>query len=155
MTALPERGICAHRGAMGTHPQNTLSAFREAARLGAQMIELDVRKSRDGQLVVYHDLTLEPLTGREQRPEELTLAELKAIDVGSHKAPRFKGERIPTLDEALGIMPVNVWLLVHLHYGDADVAREVAQVIFPFLSAMPTSFNSGRPRISLSRTIAR
>ena len=130
MIALPRKGICAHRGAMSTHPQNTLAAFGEAVRLGAQMIEFDVRKSRDEQLVLYHDLTLEPLTGRTQRPEELTLAELKAIDIGSCKAPRFKGERIPTLDEALAVMPVNVWLLAHLHFGDADLAREVAQAIF-------------------------
>ena len=129
MIDLPSKGICAHRGAMSTHPQNTLSAFREAARLGAQMIEFDVRKSRDEQLFLYHDLTLEKLTGRGQRPEELTLAELKAIDIGSCKAPCFKGERIPTLDEALAIMPVNVWLLVHLHYGDTDLAGEVAQVM--------------------------
>lgn len=130
MIALPRQGICAHRGAMSTHPQNTLSAFREAIRLGAQMIEFDVRKSLDGQLVLYHDLALEPLTGSTQRPEELTLAELKSIDIGSWKAPRFKGERIPTLDETLAAMPVNVWLLVHLHFGDADLAREVAQAIF-------------------------
>jgi glycerophosphoryl diester phosphodiesterase len=128
--ALPARGICAHRGAMGTHPQNTLAAFREAARMGAQMIEFDVRKSRDEQLVLYHDLTLKQVTGNDQRPEELTLAELKAIDIGSHQARRFKGEQIPTLEEALAIMPVNVWLLVHLHYGPTDLAQEVAQVVF-------------------------
>lgn len=130
MTALPEKGICAHRGAMGTHPQNTLAAFREAIRLGAQMIEFDVRKSRDEQLFLYHDLTLVQLTGQEQRPEELTLAELKAIDAGSWKAPRFRGERIPTLEETLTIMPVNVWLFAHVQLGDLNLVQEVARMIF-------------------------
>jgi len=101
MIALPERGICAHRGAMGTHPQNTLAAFREAIRLGAQMVEFDARKSRDDELVLYHDLTLARFTGREERPEELTLAELKRIDIGSCRGEQFEGERIPTLEEAL------------------------------------------------------
>jgi len=55
---LPERGICAHRGASHTHPENTLAAFHEALRLGAHMIEFDVRRSRDGELVLMHDRTV-------------------------------------------------------------------------------------------------
>lgn len=52
---MPEKGICAHRGAMDTHPENTLSAFREAVRLGAHMIEFDVRMTKDKALVILHD----------------------------------------------------------------------------------------------------
>ena len=130
MFTLPEKGICAHRGGMGTHPESTLAAFREAIRLGVHMIEFDVRRSRDGRLFISHDFTLERLTGQKESPEELTLAELKAIDVGSCKGPRFKGERITTFEEMLTIMPVNVWLLVHLWSGDMKLAQEVARVIF-------------------------
>jgi len=53
--SMPEKGICAHRGAMDTHPENTLSAFREAVRLGAHMIEFDVRMTKDKALVILHD----------------------------------------------------------------------------------------------------
>ena len=56
---MPDRGICAHRGASDTHPENTIEAFREAIRLGAQMIEFDVTFSRDGQLVLIHDSTVD------------------------------------------------------------------------------------------------
>ncbi|MCP4172171.1 MAG: glycerophosphodiester phosphodiesterase, partial [Fuerstiella sp.] len=52
---MPSRGICAHRGASGTHPENTLAAFREAVMLGAQMIEFDVAMTKDGYLVLMHD----------------------------------------------------------------------------------------------------
>ena len=56
--AMPNKGICAHRGASDTHPENTIPAFREAIRLGAQMIEFDVALSKDGKLVLLHDLSL-------------------------------------------------------------------------------------------------
>ncbi len=130
MITLPEKGICAHRGGMGTHPESTLAAFRESIRLGVHMIEFDVRRSRDGRLFLSHDFTLERLTGQKESPEEWTLAELKAIDVGGCTGPRFAGERIATLEEMLTIMPVNVWMLFHLWSGDMKLAREVARVIF-------------------------
>ena len=49
---MPEKGICAHRGAMDTHPENTLSAFHEAIHLGTHMIEFDVRMTKDKKLVI-------------------------------------------------------------------------------------------------------
>jgi len=52
---LPKKGICAHRGASETHPENTVSAFNEAVRLGVQMIEFDVQRSQAGHAVVSHD----------------------------------------------------------------------------------------------------
>ena len=55
---MPTRGICAHRGASDSHPENTLSAFREAIRLGAHMIEFDVALTKDNKLVLMHDTTL-------------------------------------------------------------------------------------------------
>src|SRR2546426_6140813 len=51
--------VIAHRGASGTHPENTMAAFRRAAELGADMIELDVQLTRDAEVVVFHDTTLE------------------------------------------------------------------------------------------------
>ena len=142
---------------MDTRPQNTLAAFREAIRLGAQMIEFDVRKSRDERLFISHDPTLERLTGRIERPEQLTLAELREIDAGSATGPQFAGERIPTLEESLAIMPVNVWLLVHLYSGETELAKEVARVILrhdrqhqAVLATLPDKIEAAReacPRI--------
>ena len=81
---MPSRGICAHRGASDTHPENTLAAFREAIQLGAHMIEFDVALSKDGQLVLMHDTTVDRTTDGDGPVSELTLAELKKLDaVGS------------------------------------------------------------------------
>jgi glycerophosphoryl diester phosphodiesterase len=81
---MPSRGICAHRGASDTHPENTLAAFREAIRLGVHMIEFDVALSKDGQLVLMHDTTVDRTTDGDGPVSELTLAELKKLDaVGS------------------------------------------------------------------------
>ena len=125
---MPVRGICAHRGASNTHPENTLAAFREAVRLGAQMIELDVALSQDAQLVLMHDATVDRTTNGKGRVSELTLAELQELDAGSWKGDRFKNERVPTLDEVLAIMPENIWLNVHLK-GGIELAEQVAQRI--------------------------
>jgi glycerophosphoryl diester phosphodiesterase len=125
---LPGRGICAHRGAKDTHPENTLAAFREAIRLGVHMIELDASPSKDGELIVMHDLTVDRTTDGSGRISELTLAELKCLDAGGWKHPIFKGERIPTLAEALAIMPRNIWINVHLKAG-GEIGRKAAQLI--------------------------
>ena len=125
---LPERGICAHRGAMDTHPENTLAAFREAVRLGAHMIEFDVRMTEDGHLVVLHDETAERTTNGKGKISELTLDEIKLLDAGSWKSDKFKGEKIPTFREALAVMPENIWLNVHLK-GGMILGEKVARII--------------------------
>ncbi len=124
--ALPKRGICAHRGASATHPENTLASLREAVRLGVHMIEFDVALTRDGRLVLMHDASVDRTTDGSGAVADLTLAELKRLDVGSWKDPKFALERIPTFDDALSIMPVNVWLNVHIK-GDSTLAAKVAE----------------------------
>ena len=126
--ALPMRGLCAHRGAMVTHPENTLAAFEEAIRLGAQMIELDVRLTKDQELVILHDATVDRTTNGSGSIGDLTLAKVKNLDAGSWKSPKFKDEKIPTLAEALAVMPENIWLNIHLK-GDYDLGRRVAEVV--------------------------
>jgi len=84
----------AHRGASAHAPENTLAAFRLAAELGADMVELDVRVSADGVPVVIHDPFLARTTDGRGLVQNLTLAELKRLDAGG-------GERIPTLEEAM------------------------------------------------------
>ncbi len=122
------RGICAHRGVSDSHPENTIAAFREAIRLGAHMIELDVALSSDGKLVLMHDHTVDRTTDGSGRVEELTLADLKKLDAGFWKDSRFKGEQIPTLKEALDIMPYNIWLNIHLK-GGVDLAEKTTRLI--------------------------
>lgn len=132
---LPTRGVCAHRGASDTHPENTLSALREALRLGAHMIEFDVALSQDNQLVLMHDTTVDRTTDGSGQVADKTLQQLKQLDAGAWKGMRFQGEQIPTLAEALAVMPENVWLNIHLK-GGADLARAVAREV---LAAQRTS----------------
>jgi len=93
----------AHRGASAECPENTLAAFRRAVAIGAPSIELDVHVSRDGELVVMHDETVQRTTGGQGRIADLALADLRRLECGSHKHPGFAGEPIPTLAEALAL----------------------------------------------------
>jgi glycerophosphoryl diester phosphodiesterase len=126
--SLPEKGLCAHRGAMETHPENTIIAFREAIKCGAHMIEFDVQLTKDNKLVVIHDNTVDRTTDGSGRVSELTLDEIRQLDAGSWKSPDFKGEKVPTFIEVLDIMPLNVWLNIHLK-GDGDLGRMVAEQV--------------------------
>jgi glycerophosphoryl diester phosphodiesterase len=83
-----------HRGAAAYAPHNTLTGFRKAAELGADMVELDVQRSADNQAVVIHDLCLKSSDGRVLPVHETSLADLRSIDLGG-------GERVPVLREAL------------------------------------------------------
>ena len=91
--------IFGHRGASAYAPMNTLPAFELAAVLGADGIELDVHRTRDGHLAIIHDFEVDATTDGEGRVTEKTLAELKALDAGAWFGETFIGTRIPTLDE--------------------------------------------------------
>ena len=93
--------IFAHRGSKGTHPENTLASFKEAVRVGSDGIELDVHLTKDGQLVVIHDETVDRTTNGTGEIRNLTLAEIKAMDAGSWFHNKYAGEKIPTLEEVL------------------------------------------------------
>ncbi len=125
---LPSRGICAHRGANETHPENTLEAFKEAVRLGAHMVEFDVQITKDKQLVIMHDKSVDRTTNGKGLVSDLTLSEIKKLDAGSWKYSKFKGEEVPTLKEALAVFPKNIWLNIHLK-GNKKLGEMTAKVI--------------------------
>ncbi|HSO24899.1 MAG TPA: glycerophosphodiester phosphodiesterase family protein [Chondromyces sp.] len=93
--------VIAHRGFSAAAPENTLAAVRAAIETGADMVEVDVTMSADRQLVVIHDDTLDRTTDGRGAVSELTLAELQCLDAGAWFAPRFAGERLPTLEAVL------------------------------------------------------
>ncbi len=90
-----------HRGAKGHAPENTFASFNRGVELGASVVETDVHLSRDGQVVVIHDHTVDRTTNGKGFVKDMTVAELKELDAGSWFDPRFAGERIPTLAELL------------------------------------------------------
>jgi len=104
--------VIAHRGYSGAAPENTLAAFRKAMEAGSDMMELDVRFSKDAQMVVIHDDTLDRTTNGRGKVSDYTLKELKQLDAGSWFAPQISSEQIPTLKEVLelakGKIPVNI-----------------------------------------------
>ncbi|WP_273836252.1 glycerophosphodiester phosphodiesterase [Guptibacillus sedimenti] len=93
--------VFAHRGSSGTHPENTMSAFKEAKKVGAEGIELDVHLTRDGRLAVIHDATINRTTNGVGRVSEYTMEELNKMDAGSWFSKNFQNERIPELREVL------------------------------------------------------
>lgn len=95
--------IYAHRGASGHAPENTLEAFRLAMEMGADGFELDVHMSKDGELVVIHDETVDRTTNGTGFVKDLTLAQLKALDA-SNGMEAYLGAAIPTLEEVFRLI---------------------------------------------------
>ena len=99
--------VIAHRGSSGAAPENTLAAIRLAIRHDADVVENDIQRTRDGELVIIHDTTLDRTTDVEQvfparapwNVGDFTLREIKRLDAGSWFAPRFAGQEVPTLEE--------------------------------------------------------
>jgi glycerophosphoryl diester phosphodiesterase len=110
-----------HRGAAGYAPENTLAAIKKAISLGADMVELDVQTTRDGQSVVFHDRRLDRMTQGKGFLAETTQAELQKLTVNG-------GHRIPTLDEALQAMDGKIGLMLELKApGIAEAACEAVK----------------------------
>jgi glycerophosphoryl diester phosphodiesterase len=98
----PERPlVIAHRGHCIAVPENTLEAYRRAIELGTEMIECDVNMTRDGELVMIHDWTLDRTTDGSGPVRALTLAEVRELDAGSWFGPEFRGLRVPTTADAI------------------------------------------------------
>lgn len=96
-----------HRGASAYEPENTLSSFKKAIEMGVDAVELDVHRTKDGALVVLHDEDVSKKTDGEGKVGELSLEEIKNLEVEG-------GEEIPTLEEALGFLDGKARILVEL-----------------------------------------
>jgi len=124
----------AHRGGAGRWPENTLLAFEKAAGLGFQHIETDVRETSDGQLVCFHDPTLDRTTDGRGRLVDHTLAELKRLDAGYNFIEdggypfRGAGARIPTLEEALAL-DSNLRFVLEIKPEDPALGRRIWAMI--------------------------
>ncbi len=98
---MSRRRFFGHRGARALAPENTLVSFRRAIADGADGVELDLRATRDGAIVLLHDAKLDRTTSGSGPLRFRTLREIRALDAGSWLDPRFAGELVPTLDEVL------------------------------------------------------
>lgn len=120
--------IIAHRGASFDAPENSLSSMKLAWEQDADSIETDLWLSKDGKLVVFHDATTKRYNGEDQKVSELTWDELQKVDIGSWKAPRFKGERIPTLESILATIPKGKRAVLEIKCGP-EIIPEFARVL--------------------------
>jgi glycerophosphoryl diester phosphodiesterase len=103
--------VFGHRGSAGTHPENTMAAFEEAARVGAEGIEFDIQLSKDGIPVIIHDETLDRTTDGNGWVKDFTFDELQRLDAGSWFDGQFRGVQIPSLEEVLDWATGNSLLL--------------------------------------------
>lgn len=127
--------IIAHKGAAGQAPENTIAAFQKALDLGVDMIELDVRHTKDEEIIVFHDQTLDRTTNGTGDVHDYTLEEIKQLDAGSWFDSKFSDQKVPTLKEVLDLIDGKCKVLIeikhmdHPHYHDfseklIDVIRE-------------------------------
>ena len=108
--------VAAHRGAHQDIPENTLAAYRKAIDLGADFVEIDVRTTKDGAFVSVHNDSVGGYTqgAVTAKVKDLTLAELKALDIGSRVGPEWKDERIPTFEEILDLCKDKIGIYLDL-----------------------------------------
>jgi glycerophosphoryl diester phosphodiesterase len=125
--------IAGHRGYGSAAPENTLAALRRSIEEGVEIAEVDIRLTSDGIPVLLHDESLLRTTGNPHLVQELTLAEVEKLDAGSSNSIEFKGEQIPTLEEALLLARGKLKMLLHMklpHSGPV-IAATVRKTHFP------------------------
>ncbi len=110
----PHPLLLGHRGAKNYAPENTLAAFRLALEQGAHGVELDAKLSADGHVMVHHDTTLERTTDGTGLLAKMSLAQLRELDAGSFFADKFRGEKIPTLEEVFAEIGARAFINVEL-----------------------------------------
>lgn len=103
----PQILVIGHKGASKVKPENTLIAFQKAIELQANYIEFDIQASKDGKIVVFHDYDILRITGLEGNVDEMTLEELKELNVG-------EGEKIPTLEEVIELTNKKIGLQIEI-----------------------------------------
>ncbi|MBO8142402.1 MAG: phosphatase PAP2 family protein [Firmicutes bacterium] len=128
--------IIGHRGARGLAPENTLAAVATALEHGADWVELDVRRTRDGAMVAMHDPTVDRTTDGRGAVAEMTLEQIKALDAGYRFSPdggrtypwRGRGVTVPTLTEALAAFP-SARFLIEIKEDEPGIAAAVLAAI--------------------------
>ncbi len=143
--------VIAHRGFSAEAPENTLTAFRRAIAAGSEMLELDIHLSKDREIVVVHDRTLERTTNGRGRVAELTLRELKSLEAGLWMGPQFSGERIPALEEVLDLARGRIAVNIEIknpspgQYTVGEIAERALQEVEKAKMLESTLFSSFTP----------
>ena len=121
--------VIAHRGAHDGVPENTLAAYQRAIDLNCDFIEIDVRTTKDNQLVSIHDGTIDRYTvdGMKGTVANMTLAEIKAVDIGTRVDPKWKDEKIPLLDEIFAMSKGRIGVYLDVKAADINSLYEIVK----------------------------
>ena len=124
--------MLSHRGLVRHAPENTIPAFEAAVALGLS-IELDVYQTRDGELVVIHDNTVDRTTNGSGTVGELTLSQIRKLDAGGWFHSRFRGLKVPTLDEAFSAIKKRqrkpVTIALNMKVISPDIEKKIVRVV--------------------------
>ncbi|WP_165972440.1 glycerophosphodiester phosphodiesterase [Paenibacillus piri] len=118
----------AHRGASQYAPENTMAAFYKSLEMGANGLETDLRKSKDGVIILHHDEQLERTTNGTGRPSDYTWKQLQMLDAGSWFSEMYRGERLVSFDTFLyvfGGKPIHL----ALEMKESGIENEVIQIL--------------------------
>lgn len=150
---LPTQGISAHRGGRLGCPGNTLGAFQRAIDRGVHQIELDVRLTADDIVVVAHDNAITD-KAHSLHISESTLQEIQELDLESCKGETH-AQHVPTLEDALAIMPSNIWINVDMKHNDPHVATRVAETVAKAERWDQVIFSARKKSVSSVRQVAK
>jgi len=129
LNSLKKPVIFAHRGSSAHAPENTLAAFKLAVDHGADAIELDVKLSQDGEVMVIHDQTVERTTNGSGQVRQLRFEELRRLDAGSFFGDPYAAEKIPTLREVFESVGDKIFINIELTNYSSPNDRLVERVV--------------------------
>lgn len=119
--------LCAHRGDRKKYPENTIPAFRSAVEFGVDMLEFDFHMTKDGELIILHDLNAKRTTGVDRLTCDMTLEEIRQLDAGYLFGEEYRGIGVPTVREVFELVK-NTGTMLNLEQKDypAEVGSEWA-----------------------------
>jgi glycerophosphoryl diester phosphodiesterase len=152
--------VIGHRGAAAAAPENTLASIRKARALGASWVEFDVKLTKDGEAILFHDDRLDRTTDGRGPVAAATLAEIRRLDAGGWFGPAFRGEPVPTFEEALTLcadlgLGINVEIKPCRGREAATAEAAMTTLLRLWPPAMPVVVSSFAPEcLRVARAIA-
>lgn len=119
--------VISHRGNHVAAPENTLKAYENAIEAGADYIEIDLRTTKDSQLVIMHDSNIDRMTNGKGKVKDMILAELQTYDVAEKSKPEWGVFKIPQFEEVLKLVKNKI--NIYLDFKDADVAKTYQKLV--------------------------
>lgn len=119
--------VIAHRGVSAEAPENTLPAIQRAIDLGCDYVEVDVQATQDGRIVLMHDLTVDRTTSGQGKVSDLGYADISQLDAGVKFSERFRGTRVPLLEEAIALARGKIKLYLDMKTPDPEPVVQVVK----------------------------